>query len=51
MMLMNFGKYKSVMKELYTVLECLTYTFIGYNIEGGFLCYRVHLQERMFSEM
>jgi len=52
MMFMNFGKYKSViMKELHTVVECLTYAFIGYNMEGGFLCYRVHLQERMFSEM
>jgi hypothetical protein len=43
-MFMNFRMYKSViMKELYTVVECLTYAFIGYNIEGGFLCYRVHL--------
>lgn len=51
-MFMNFGKYKSViMKELYTLVECLTYAFIGYNIEGRFVCYRVHLQERMFSEM
>lgn len=52
MMFMNFGKYKHViMKELYTVVECLTYAFLGYNIESGFLCYRVHLQERIFSEM
>ena len=52
MMFMNFGRYKHViMKEMYTVVECLTYAFIGYNIEGGFLCYRVGLQERMFSEM
>lgn len=52
MMFINFGKYKSVtMKELYTVVECSTDAFIGYNIEGGFLCYRVHLQERIFSKM